>query len=220
MLVDVGVGAGEEEDVVGELGLGGPDLLARDDPLVAVGHGPGRERRQVAPGIGLGESLAPRDGAVQDLGDEFPLLLLRAPLQDGGTDQGVAEEVGAHRGVAAGELLVQDDLLDERQALAAVLLGPGGADPAPLVELADPVDVERLALVPGHGVPGLAPPRGQVLVEPAADLQAEGLCLGRIGQVHGPKVPPSAGPGQGRPGEPVQPIWTAFTSSRTTDTTR
>ena len=36
---DVRVGAGEQEAVVGELGLGGPDLLAVDDPLVAVEHG-------------------------------------------------------------------------------------------------------------------------------------------------------------------------------------
>ena len=52
-----------------------------------------------------------------------------------GPDQGVAEEVGPHGRVGPGELLVEHDLLDERQALAAVLLGPRGADPPALVEI-------------------------------------------------------------------------------------
>ena len=56
----VGVGAGQQEDVVGVLGLGGPHLLAVDDPLVAVELGPRLEAGQVDPGVGLAEPLAPR----------------------------------------------------------------------------------------------------------------------------------------------------------------
>ena len=66
MLRGVGIGAGEQEDVVGVLRLGGPDLLPVDDPLVAVELGPGLERGEVAAGIRLGEPLAPGDGAVED----------------------------------------------------------------------------------------------------------------------------------------------------------
>ena len=61
----VGIGAGQQEDVVGELGLGGPHLLAVDDPLVAVELGPRLQRGQVAAGVGFGEPLAPGDGAVR-----------------------------------------------------------------------------------------------------------------------------------------------------------
>ena len=54
-------------------------------------------------------------------------------------------------GVAPGEFLVQDDQLDEREALPPVFLGPGGADPAALVELLDPVGVEGLAFLAWSG---------------------------------------------------------------------
>ena len=47
----VGVGAGEQEDVVGVLGLRGPHLLPVDDPLVAVEHGGGLEAGEVGSGV-------------------------------------------------------------------------------------------------------------------------------------------------------------------------
>ena len=112
----VRVGAGQHEDVVGENGLGGPDLLAVDDPLVAVEHGLGLEAGQVGAGVGLGEALAPGDLPAEDLGDELLLLLLGPPLQDRGADEGVAEEVGPHRGAGAVELLGQDDGVHRGQA--------------------------------------------------------------------------------------------------------
>ena len=117
----VGVGAGQQEDVVGVLGLGRPHLLPVDHPLVAVELGPRLEAGQVRAGVGLAEALAPRDLALQDARDELLLLLLGAPLQDRRADQGVAEEVGAQRRAGPGELLVEHDLLQQAQALAAVL---------------------------------------------------------------------------------------------------
>ena len=134
----VGVGAGEEEDVVGVLGLGRPDLLAVDDPLVAVEHGGGLEPGEVGAGVGLGEALAPADLALEDLRQELLLLLLGPPLQDRRADERVAEEVGPHRRAGPGELLVQHHVLHDRQALAAVLGRPRGADPAALEELVGP----------------------------------------------------------------------------------
>ena len=148
VLVDVGVGAGQEEDVVGELGLGGPDLLAGDDPLVAVGHGPGLERGQVAAGVGLGEPLAPRDGAVQDPGDELPLLLLRAPLQDGRARPGCRRRSRPASGRSArANSSFKTTCSMRRQALAAVLLRPARRRSSPPgEELLGPLGVERLAL--------------------------------------------------------------------------
>jgi hypothetical protein len=88
------VGAGQQEDVVGVLGLRGPDLLAVDHPLVAVELGLRLERGEVGAGVGLAEALAPRHLAREDLGQELLLDLLAAPLEDRGADEGVAEEVG------------------------------------------------------------------------------------------------------------------------------
>ena len=82
MLRSVRVGPCEQEDVVRELRLGRPDLLAVDDPLVAVELCAGLERGEVASGIGLGESLAPCDRPVEDPRDERLLLLLGSPLKD------------------------------------------------------------------------------------------------------------------------------------------
>jgi hypothetical protein len=71
VLGSVGVGAGEEEHVVGELGLRGPHLLAVDHPLVAVEHGGGLEAGEVGAAVGLAEALAPPHLAPQDLGQEL-----------------------------------------------------------------------------------------------------------------------------------------------------
>ena len=147
VLAGVGVGAGQQEDVVGVLGLGGPHLLAVDDPLVAVQLGLGLERGEIRAGLRFGEALAPGDLALEDLGQELLLLLLGPPLQDGRSDQGVAEEVGSHGGAGPGELLVEHHVLQGREALAAVLLRPGRADPAAVVELLHPLLVELLAIV-------------------------------------------------------------------------
>ena len=46
VLRHVGVGAGDGQAPVGEAGTGRPHLLTVQDPLVAVPHGPGRQRRR------------------------------------------------------------------------------------------------------------------------------------------------------------------------------
>ena len=55
----IGVGAGEQEAVVGVMALRGPHLLAVDDPLVAVEHGRGLQAGKVGARVGLREALAP-----------------------------------------------------------------------------------------------------------------------------------------------------------------
>ena len=59
VLRDVRVRARDEHPAVGHVRERVPDLLAVDDPLVAVAHRPGRERREVGAGAGLAEELAP-----------------------------------------------------------------------------------------------------------------------------------------------------------------
>ena len=132
----VGIGAGEQEDVVGVLRLGRPHLLAVDDPFVAVELGPGLERGEVAAGVGLGEALAPRDLAARGSSAGRALLLLGAPLAGSSARRGCRRRSRpAWARSASGELLVQHDALHERQPSAAVLLRPRGADPAALGEL-------------------------------------------------------------------------------------
>ena len=60
---------------------------------------------------------------------------------------------------ARGELLVEDDVLDHRQTLAAVLCRPGRADPAALEELVGPGPLELGSLLGGHGEPLVEPAR-------------------------------------------------------------
>ena len=61
----IGVGAGEQDAPVAEVGAGRPHLLPVDDPLVAVAHGTGRQPREVGAGAGLAEQLAPDLVAAQ-----------------------------------------------------------------------------------------------------------------------------------------------------------
>ena len=93
VLGDVGVGAGEHEDPVGQVAGAGPDLLAVDDPLVAVELGPAPEVAEVGAGVGLGVALAPQVLAGEDAGQEVRLLLVGPPLQDRVADHLDAEDV-------------------------------------------------------------------------------------------------------------------------------
>ena len=173
-----------QEHVVGVLGLGRPDLLAVDHPLVAVELGARREGGEVAARVRLAEPLAPGRLAVQDPRQEPVLLLLGAPLQDRRADEGVAEEVGAQRCLGAGELLVEDHALEGAEPLALVLGRPARADPAALVEPLGPLLVEPGPLLGRHRETLVEPALREVLLEPRTDLRAERLCLLRVAQVH------------------------------------
>ena len=60
------VGPHDQDAPVGEAGVAGPDLLARDVEDVAVELGAGAASRQVGAGVRLGESLAPDVVAGED----------------------------------------------------------------------------------------------------------------------------------------------------------
>ncbi len=114
----VGVGAGEDEDPVGQVAGRGPDLLTVDDPLVAVELGLAAEVAEIGTGIRLGVALAPEVFAGDDPGQEVLLLLLGAPLDDGVADHLDAEDVvgRAGRDTGLGELLGHDHALELGEA--------------------------------------------------------------------------------------------------------
>jgi hypothetical protein len=90
-----------------------------------------------------------------------------------------AEDVDRRRGLGARHLLAEEGLLDERGAAPAVLLRPGEARVAGVVQLALPgAAVLELGVVAGRVLTGV------VLGEPGPQLVAEGLLGGREGEVH------------------------------------
>ena len=74
----VGIGAGQQHAEVGQVGPGGPHLLAGDHPVVAVALGPGGQRGQVGAGARLAEQLAPHLLVAHDRRQEPQPLLLGA----------------------------------------------------------------------------------------------------------------------------------------------
>src|ERR1041384_1099108 len=75
-----------DRDVL-EMRARGPHLLAVDQEMVALVHGPGAQAGKVGAGARLGIALAPDLVAAEDLWQIALLLLLGAPV-----DQGRAQE--------------------------------------------------------------------------------------------------------------------------------
>ena len=177
MLGRVGIGAGEREDVVGEVPGRRPDLLAVEDPLVAVELRLEGEAAEVGAGVGLRVALAPRVLAGQDARQVVLLLLLGAPHQQRVAEHLDAEAVvgAAHRHAGLGELLGEDDLLERGQPGTAVLHRPAGREVAGLVERRAPRRHEVAHLVVRQ-LADAPPVRRQLLGEERLDLVA--VCLG------------------------------------------
>src|SRR5262249_49628150 len=104
-----------------------------------------------------------------------------------GREQPLTEERDARRRVGAGIFLIEDDLLAEIGAAAAVLDGPREADPAIGAEDVLPLEPDVPAGLVGGATAGSARGElpGEVLAQPGAHLLPEGG-LGRgVGKVHG-----------------------------------
>ena len=114
-----------DEAPVGQVCQRGPDLLPGDRPLVA-----GQPWRswttvgEVGAGAGFGVALAPQLGDVLICGRKRRLLLRRAERDQRRAEQLLADVVDPGRRVGAGVLLVEDHLLLDRRAAAAVLDRP------------------------------------------------------------------------------------------------
>ena len=152
-------GAGEQDAAGRVLGQARPDLLPADYPVVAAGHRPGDQRRQVAARTRLGEPLAPLFKTRQQPGNQ-----LRGQGRPGVGDHRRGEHLD-HRveagfgQVPAGHLLAEHGPEQRRPAQAADLGGPAVPHPAPVPEgAADPGELRHLPVERAIG------PRGQVVV--------------------------------------------------------
>ena len=125
-----GVGAHQAEDHVRPLAAGGPDLLAVDQPVIALVLGPGRERGEVGAGARLGEALAPAHLPGDDVGNVLLLLILGAVFQQGRAEHAHAHAADRVPGADGGHFLIQHPGFLGREAAAAVLGRPGGDAPA------------------------------------------------------------------------------------------
>ena len=125
----VRVGAGDQVAPVGVGGARGPDLLAVDDPVAPVRCRPGAQRRDVGTGVGFAHADAPRGGAGDDVGQPAAPLLRRAELQQRGADLAVGEPRGGDRRALGDERLEHDEPLERAAAAAALVDGPGHAEP-------------------------------------------------------------------------------------------
>ena len=128
--------AAQHDDPVVLVGRCRPDLATVEHPAVAVADGLRRDRRQIAATVGLAHADAERQLAAADAGEESLLLLLGAELGDHRARLPVGHPVMADRGAPAQQLLDDDEAIDGRAIVAAVLLGQCHAQPATLAELA------------------------------------------------------------------------------------
>jgi hypothetical protein len=116
------------------------------------------------------------------------LLLGRAERDQRGPEEALPDDPDPGGGLGAGVLLVEDHLLVERGAPAAVLPRPAHARPPGSAKRALPREpfVERLVLVARTAATAQRRElSGQMIVEPLADLGPKGLVLGGEAQVHG-----------------------------------
>ena len=166
------------------MGGGGPRLLAVEDPAAVVPGGLELHGGGVGAGVGLGVADGELDLVAQDLGQELGLQPLVAVADDRLADDADAlADLGA---AAAGQLLVEEVLVDALALGAAVLLGPGHAEPAPLAQRGH--EGAALGRVDdlGHVLPGQVEDLGVVVgVEEGLDLLHEGQLLRRELELHG-----------------------------------
>ena len=178
----VGVGAGHQVDMGGVVGRRGVHLLAVDDVLVAVTHGPALEAGQVCARLRLGEAEGENDVAFYHSRDEFLFLLFGARCQDGRS----AAARSADGYADAGELFLNDILLDAAAALPAVFLGPAYADPIALGDLANQFAVVDATPAFFGGFQFAEDIIGNVLSDELLHFPSQGFLLGGISKVHAP----------------------------------
>ena len=88
-----------------------PHLLAGHDPLVAIARGRGRQGREVAPGVGLAEELAPELLTAHQPRQPAVLLLGRPGVEDRRPGPPDADRVDRSGDARARQLVVDDELV-------------------------------------------------------------------------------------------------------------
>ena len=184
----------EEDSPVAVVRARCPDLLAVDDPLLAVLLGARAQPGEVRARARFGEQLAPDLVAAQHRGQESFLLLGRAPRDDRRAGHRDADREHAGRDVVVRLLFVEDALLPTRPAASARFDRPRDPGPTAFEHDVLPLLARGDVLVVGIGIAvagqvgvvrlltGLAPSR--VRVEPGARLVPERRFFGCLFEIH------------------------------------
>ncbi len=158
-----------------------------EHPLVAVEVRARLHVGEIRAGVRLRVALAPDLLARDDRRQEAPLLLVGAEGDDGRAEQSLADVTEAAGSAGARVLLVEDHLLHQRRAAAAVLARPADAGPAARRELLLPGAplVDQRVLVAGTAAAAHARElAGERVGQPGRDLAAERFVFGREPEVH------------------------------------
>ena len=132
MLRDIGIGARQQDAVVGIMRAGGPDLLAVDDPVGAILFGAGAQAGDVGSAGGLGEQLAPDVFARRQRRQIAPLVILGGERHHGRAAHAVTDDEHARELAERALFLLPDHALDRGRAASAIFLRPVQAGPARL----------------------------------------------------------------------------------------
>ena len=196
MLRHVGVGAGEEQAPVGDVGVARPDLVAVDHVLVAVARRGRAQRREVGAGVGLAEALAPALAPADQAGQEPVLDRVAAVRRDALHE---VAEARPRRRARGRELVVEDDVEHRRQVVTAEARRPAQPEEAGVVERGVPLGLAGPVLVVGRR----RRQAGIVVGEPRPQAGPE-LRLGRrVTKVH--RSPPAARAAAARSCSPSSP---------------
>ena len=129
-LATFGIGARQQDAVVRVVRARGPDLLAVDDPVVALLLGAGAQARDVGTAGGFGEQLTPDLFARGQRRQVLALLLLAGERHHGRPAHAVADDEHAGELAERALFLLPDHALDRRRSAAAIFLRPVQAGPA------------------------------------------------------------------------------------------
>ncbi len=158
-----GLGPGQQQDLLGLQGLGDPHLAAVDPVVVALTLGERGDTRSIKSRTGFGDTETDVQIAVDDPRQRCGLEFV-GPVLDHGLhpEDGQVDRAGAvHRRARSRNLLEQQGGLGDAQAVPAVLLRDGHAEPAAVGDGVVELPGELVVLVLLHPV---------VVVEPAAQL--------------------------------------------------
>ena len=186
MLRDVGIGAGEQDHVVGDVGHRGPHLRPVDHPFVAVLDRLGGGRCHVGAGLRLGVAERRECLSVEQRRHDRLLEMVAAVFhQDRGGDDRDAHRVDRRPGQL--HFFVEHDRLERSATTTAELFRHGAGEPALGCQRS-----MQLRNVHGAVVGDVEHRFVEVLGEERLHLGAEGLNLGRETEVH--QAAPFTGP--------------------------
>ena len=186
MLRDVGIGAGQQDHVVSDMGHRGPHLRSVDHPFVAVLDRLGGGRGDVGAGLRLGVAERCECLSVEQRRHDRLLEMVAAVFhQDRCGDDRDAHRVDRRPGEL--HFFVEHDRLERSATTTAELFRDGAGEPAFRRQCS-----MQLGNVHGAVVGDVKHRFVEVLGEERLHLGAEGLDLGRETEVH--QAAPSTGP--------------------------